>query len=279
MTVLKMISLLQEYWQSNGAALFSSYDIEKGAATANPKTFLRVLGNKKENIIYVEPCRRPQDGRYGTNPSRLYQHHQLQLLIKPAPNNIEQLYLKSLEHIGIDISKNDIKFLEDNWEQPTLGAWGLGSEVRLNGMEITQFTYFNQIGTIDLEVKPIEISYGIERLALAIQDKSDIMNLEWNENVSYKDIFYRREREFSEYIFEVADIEKYFSLFEIYISEAEKALDRNLALPAYDNILKASNAFNILDARKAITTSERQKFIHRSSKVAKKCCEIYLNKE
>ena len=270
MNVKDMLKTLENFWYSQGVNISYSYDVETGAGTAHPNTFLKALGPLKESFAYLQPCRRPQDGRYGDNPNRLYQHHQFQIFIKPAPNNIEELYLKSLEAIGIDLKRDDVRFLEDNWKQPTLGAWGLGSEVRINGREVTQFTYFNQIGNIDLDLIPIEIAIGVERLALAVQKKDNILDLDWDSDKKYGDVFHQREYDLSKYTFEVANSKNYFTLFDIYIDEANRALEASLVNSAYDMVLKASHAFNILDAQKSISQKERQNYILKVSKAAKR---------
>lgn len=279
MTIEEMITKLSNFWKDQGATIFWPYDIEKGSGTANPLTFLKSLGDKEWNVAYLESCRRPQDGRYGDNPNRVYQHHQFQLFLKPAPKDIEKRYLQSLECLGIDIKKNDIKFLEDNWEQPSLGAWGLGSEVRLNGSEITQFTYFKQVGNIDLKITPIEIAYGLERLALIVQNKEDIFSLQWSDKLTYRDIFYRKEYELSKYTFEVANKDRLSKMFSLYIEETKESLSNDLSIPAYESLLKASHVFNILDAQKSIAPKERQKYMYDMSSLSKECCKKYLEGE
>lgn len=269
MTVEEIIKTLEEHWISNGCLKGYPYDVEKGAGTSNPSTFLMALGPKKWSVAHLEMCRRPQDGRYAENPNRVYKHHQFQVFIKPFPVNIEQLYLESLKKLGLDPKENDIKFLEDNWAQPTLGAWGLGSEVQLNGMEITQFTYFQQVGNIDVDLIPVEIAYGIERLAMYVQNVENVYDLKWNDNLTYGDMFKESEYQFSKYNFEVANFENYVKLISIYLEEAQSCLKNHLPLPAYDYVLKASHAFNILDSTKKISANERQRYILEISKVAK----------
>jgi glycyl-tRNA synthetase alpha chain len=280
MNFIEIIEKLNSYWSSLGANIYWPHYSEKGAATANPLTFFGALNSNDCFFAHIEECKRPQDGRYGKNPNRLYSHHQYQVFIKPAPVNIESLYLESLCFLGLDIEKHDIKFLEDDWSQPTLGAWGLGSEVVLNGIEVTQFTYFNQVGGISLSVIPIEITYGLERLALAIQQKSSVMDLDWDNKQKYRDVCYEKEYEFSKYTFEVADTSRYLDLFKIFVKEAENALEQDLPLVAYDMISKSIHIFNILDARNAISANERQSYIQISSSLANRCCKSYIsNKE
>ena len=273
LTFQEIISKLEEYWSQQGCIVLFPYDVEKGAATANPNTIFKSIEDKPVSLCYVEQCRRPQDGRYGENPNRVYKHHQFQVLIKPAPNNIEDLYLKSLEFLGLDRTKNEVKFVEDNWAQPTIGAWGLGAEVRLNGMEVTQFTYFKQVGKVDLAVTPIEISYGLERLAMNLQQVENVYDLQYNQTLKYGDLFKASEYQFSKYSFEVASSKAYSELLDIYISEAKRAIEASLPLPAYDMVLKASHAFNILDAQKAIGQKERQRYILEISRISLDCCK------
>ena len=250
--------------------------MEKGAGTMNPSTFLRALGPEPWNVAYVEPSRRPADGRYGENPNRLYQHHQYQVIMKPSPANIQELYLESLKLLGIDPLKHDIRFVEDNWESPTLGAWGLGWEVWLDGMEITQFTYFQQVGSIDVKPVSVEITYGLERLAMYIQGVENVFDLEWVDGVSYGAIFGQNELENSIYSFELADTQLLFHLFDCYEKEALRILESGLVLPAYDYVLKCSHTFNVLDARGAISVSERTGFIGRVRHMARECAKQYL---
>lgn len=278
MHLQEMIEKLKNYWANNGAVILEPYDIEKGAGTMNPHTFMRALGPEPWNTVYVEPSRRPADGRYGENPNRLYQHHQLQVILKPSPEDIQDLYLKSLELIGIDPTIHDIRFVEDNWEAPTLGAWGVGWEVWLDGMEITQFTYFQQIGGISLDIEVGEITMGIERLAMYIQDVDSVYELKWNDNIKYGDLFHVSEYENSVYSFEKADIEMLETTFELYEKEALKMLDEKLAIPAYDYVLKCSHIFNILDARGAISASDRNNFIQKVRNLSKKVASVHLAK-
>ena len=273
-----MIMKLEDYWAGAGCAVMEPYDVEKGAGTMNPNTFLRTLGPEPWHVVYVEPSRRPADGRYGENPNRLYQHHQLQIILQPAPDNIQDLYLKSLEVLGIDPKMHDIRFVEDNWESPTLGAWGVGWEVWLDGMEITQFTYFQQVGGIALDIEAGEITMGLERIAMYIQGVDNVFDLQWNDELKYGDIFKLPEYEQSKYAFETANIERLTSLFEIYEAEAEDQLAQGLVYPAYDYVLKCSHAFNLLDARGAIAVSERNHYIGRVRDLARAVAELYLEK-
>ena len=281
LTFQEIILTLQQYWNDQGCMLMQAYDNEKGAGTMSPYTFLRAIGPEPWNAAYVEPSRRPADGRYGENPNRLYQHHQFQVVMKPSPSNIQELYLESLEKLGINPLEHDIRFVEDNWENPTLGAWGLGWEVWLNGMEVTQFTYFQQVG--GLECKPItgEITYGLERLAMYIQGVDSVYDLVWSDGplgkTTYGDVFHQNEVEQSTYNFEYADVDFLFTCFEQYEKEAQQllALETPLPLPAYERILKAAHSFNLLDARKAISVTERQRYILRIRTLTKAVAEAY----
>ena len=246
-----MIFALKSFWSSQGCIIYEPYDVEKGAGTMNPATFLRTLGPEPWHVAYVEPSRRPADGRYGDNPNRLYQHHQFQVICKPSPDNIQELYLKSLETLGINPAEHDIRFVEDNWESPTLGAWGLGWEVWLDGMEVTQFTYFQQVGGIDVAPVSSEITYGMERLAMYIQGVENVYDLKWNEDVTYGDIFHQNEVEQSTYAFELSNADLLFHLFDEYEKEAMRVIKAGFVLPAYDYVLKCSHTFNLLDARGA----------------------------
>ncbi|MBR4903194.1 MAG: glycine--tRNA ligase subunit alpha [Selenomonadaceae bacterium] len=272
----ELVFALQKFWADKGCILAEPYDVEKGAGTMNPFTFLRVLGPEHWNVVYTEPSRRPADGRYGDNPNRLYQHHQLQLIMKPSPDNIQELYLESLAAIGIEAEKHDIRFVEDNWESPTLGAWGLGWEVWLDGMEITQFTYFQQVGSQDVKPVAVEITYGLERLAMYIQGVENVYDVEWAEGVTYGDVFHQNEFEQSSYAFDLSDEKLLFELFEKYEAEAVRIIKLGYVHPAYDYVLKCSHTFNLLDARGAISVSERTAFIGRVRKLARMCAEIYL---
>ena len=272
----EIILTLQKFWSEQGCILAQAYDIEKGAGTMNPSTFLRVLGPEPWHVAYVEPSRRPADGRYGENPNRLFQHHQFQVIMKPSPDNIQELYLESLAKLGINPAEHDIRFVEDNWESPTLGAWGLGWEVWLDGMEITQFTYFQQVGGVDVKPVSVEITYGLERLSMYIQGKENVYELEWAEGYTYGDVFHQNEVEQSTYNFELADVDLLFDLFDKYEKEAIRIIKLGFVHPAYDYVLKCSHTFNLLDARGAISVSERTAFIGRVRNLAKLCAQCYL---
>jgi len=272
----EIILTLQKFWSEQGCILAQAYDIEKGAGTMNPSTFLRVLGPEPWHVAYVEPSRRPADGRYGENPNRLFQHHQFQVIMKPSPDNIQELYLESLAKLGINPAEHDIRFVEDNWESPTLGAWGLGWEVWLDGMEITQFTYFQQVGGVDVKPVSVEITYGLERLSMYIQGKENVYELEWAEGYTYGDVFHQNEVEQSTYNFELADVALLFDLFDKYEKEAIRVIMLGFVHPAYDYVLKCSHTFNLLDARGAISVSERTAFIGRVRNLAKLCAQCYL---
>lgn len=275
MNFQNLILTLHQFWSKQNCMLVQPYDVEKGAGTMNPMTFLRSIGPEPWNVAYVEPSRRPADGRYGENPNRLYQHHQYQVIMKPSPDNIQELYLQSLKELGIDPLAHDIRFVEDNWESPTLGAWGLGWEVWLDGMEVTQFTYFQQVGGLDADPVAVEITYGLERLASYLQDKDNVFDLEWIEGYTYGDVFHQAEYEHSKYTFEVSDSKVLFQLFNIYEQEANRALEEELVLPAYDYVLKCSHTFNLLDARGAISVTERTGYIGRVRNLARLCAKKY----
>ena len=272
----EIILALQQFWSEQGCILAEPYDVEKGAGTMNPATFLRVLGPEPWNVAYVEPSRRPADGRYGDNPNRLYQHHQFQVIMKPSPDTIQELYLESLKRLGIDPVQHDIRFVEDNWESPTLGAWGLGWEVWLDGMEITQFTYFQQVGSQDVKPVAVEITYGLERLAMYIQGVENVYDIQWTKDYTYGDVFHQNEVEQSAYSFELSDEALLFDLFEKYEKEAVRVIELGYVHPAYDYVLKCSHTFNLLDARGAISVSERTAFIGRVRKLARLCAQRYL---
>ncbi|KXB92479.1 glycine--tRNA ligase, alpha subunit [Veillonellaceae bacterium DNF00751] len=276
MNFQEMMFALKTFWSSQGCIMYEAYDVEKGAGTMNPATFLRTVGPEPWKVAYVEPSRRPADGRYGDNPNRLYQHHQFQVICKPSPDTIQELYLQSLAALGIRAAEHDIRFVEDNWESPTLGAWGLGWEVWLDGMEITQFTYFQQVGGIDLNPVASEITYGMERLAMYIQGVENVYDLQWNETFTYGDIFHQNEVEQSTYAFELSDADMLFELFDRYEKEAQRIAAKGLVIPAYDYVLKCSHTFNLLDARGAISVSERAAFIGRVRKMAGMCAKTYL---
>lgn len=272
----EIILALQEFWSGQGCILAQPYDVEKGAGTMSPWTFLRVLGPEPWNVAYVEPSRRPADGRYGDNPNRLYQHHQFQVIMKPSPNNIQELYLESLARLGIRAVEHDIRFVEDNWESPTLGAWGLGWEVWLDGMEITQFTYFQQVGSHDVKPVSVEITYGLERLAMYIQGVENVYDIAWTDDVTYGDVFHQNEFEQSTYAFDLSDEALLFDLFDKYEAEAVRVIGAGHVHPAHDYVLKCSHTFNLLDARGAISVSQRTAFIGRVRKLARLCAEAYL---
>lgn len=270
-----MLTLI-DYWGKQNCLIMEPYDLEKGAGTMNPNTFLKALGPEPWKVVYVEPSRRPADARYGENPNRVYQHHQLQVINKPSPSNIQDLYLDSLVSIGIDPLKHDIRFVEDNWEAPTLGAWGLGWEVWLDGMEITQFTYFQQVGSINCDLESAEITYGLERIAMYLQDVDNIFDIKWNEHITYGDIFQKAEFEHSVYSFEKANILSLKKFFDMYEEEAVRMIEENLVLPSYEFVLKCSHTFNVLDARGALSVSERTQYIGRVRKLAKMVATCYL---
>ena len=271
-----LILALQNYWAEQGCVVLQPYDMEMGAGTFHTATFLRALGPETWNAAYVQPSRRPKDGRYGENPNRLQHYYQFQVVLKPNPDNIQQLYLDSLKAIGIDTLVHDVRFVEDNWESPTLGAWGLGWEVWLDGMEITQFTYFQQVGSIDVKPVSVEITYGLERLAMYIQGKENVFDIEWVGEITYGDVFHRNEVEQSHYNFELADTSLLFHLFDLYEAEAVRVIELGFVLPAYDYVLKCSHTFNLLDARGAISVSERTAFIGRVRTMARLCAQGYL---
>lgn len=271
-----VIIRLQEFWAKKGCLIYQPYDIEVGAGTFNPATFLRCLGPEPWNVAYVEPSRRPTDGRYGENPNRLQHYYQFQVILKPSPEDIQDIYIDSLKYLGIDPLKHDIRFVEDDWESPTLGAWGLGWEVWLDGMEITQFTYFQQAGGIDLKPISGEITYGLERIAMYLQGVDSVFDLKWNENITYGDVYHRNEVEGSKYNFDIADTDMLFKLFDMYEKECKRTAENGLPLPAYDYCLKCSHTFNLLDARNAISVTERTGYIARVRNLAKMCAEQYL---
>ena len=280
-TFQEVILKLQEYWNQQGCALVQPYDMEVGAGTSHTATFLRSLGPEPWRAAYVQPSRRPKDGRYGENPNRLQHYYQYQVVLKPSPPNILDLYLGSLTALGLDLTKNDVRFVEDDWENPTLGAWGLGWEVWLNGMEVTQFTYFQQVGGI--ECKPVsgEITYGLERLAMYIQKKESVFDLVWsNANgkvVTYGDVYHQNEVEQSTYNFELADTAALFERFKAAEAECQRLIEVAKPLPAYERVIAASHAFNLLDARGAISVTERQAYILRVRTLARACAEAYYN--
>jgi glycyl-tRNA synthetase alpha chain len=274
-----LIQALQEYWSDQGCVLMQPFDLEVGAGTFHPATFLRAIGPEPWNTAYVQPSRRPTDGRYGENPNRLQHYYQYQVILKPSPDNFQELYLESLRYLGLDLLEHDVRFVEDNWESPTLGAWGLGWEVWLNGMEVTQFTYFQQVG--GLECRPVsgEITYGLERIAMYLQGVSSVYDLTWTEGphgrVTYGDVFRQNEVEMSSFNFEHANVDFLFGSFDTYEAECQKLIAEELPLPAYEMVLKASHAFNLLDARHAISVTERQRYILRVREMAKAVAEAY----
>jgi glycyl-tRNA synthetase alpha chain len=274
-----LIMELQKFWAEKGCVIQQPYDMEVGAGTFHPATFLRALGPEPWNVAYVQPSRRPTDGRYGENPNRLQHYYQFQVITKPHPKDIQEIYIESLERIGIDPKIHDIRFVEDDWESPTLGAWGLGWEVWVDGMEITQFTYFQQCGGIDLNPVTCEITYGLERIAMYLQDVDSVFEVRWNEHILYGDIFLEPEREYSVFNFEESDPEILRELFNIYESEGMRMLkEKELVYPGYDFCLKCSHIFNLLDARGAISVAERANFIARVRNLAKLAAELYLRK-
>ncbi len=273
-----IILKLQEFWAKEGCVILQPYDLEKGAGTFHPGTFLRCLGKSNWSAAYVEPCRRPTDGRYGENPNRLQHYYQFQVIIKPSVDNIQSLYLQSLEFLGINTKKHDIRFVEDDWESPTLGAWGLGWEVWLDGMEITQFTYFQQAGGFDLDPITVEITYGTERIAMYLQNVSSVFNLNWSKNIKYKDIHHRTEYEFSKYNFEFADILMLKRFFNDSKKECLNLINKGLPLPAYDYCMKCSHLFNLLDARGSISVTERARYILEIRELAKNSANLYMEK-
>ncbi|GHS40979.1 glycine--tRNA ligase alpha subunit [Helicobacter pylori] len=274
---------LQEYWKDQGCLVIQPYDIPAGAGTFHPATLLRSLDKKPWNVAYVAPSRRPTDGRYGENPNRLGSYYQFQVVIKPSPSNIQELYLKSLEVLGINLNEHDIRFVEDNWESPTLGAWGLGWEVWLDGMEVTQFTYFQQVGGIPCNPIPVEITYGLERLAMYVQKVENILEIEWakkdHDSVNYAQVHLESEYEFSKYHFEIASVKRLLEMFKNAQAEALHCLENKLPLPAYDLVMLCSHFFNILDARKAISVAERQNYILQIRDLAKGCAILYKEQE
>jgi len=283
LTFSDILLKLQMFWKEQGCNILQPYDIPSGAGTFHPATFLRSLDSKPWSVAYVAPSRRPTDGRYGENPNRLGSYYQFQALIKPSPDNIQELYLKSLEYLGLNLEEHDIRFVEDNWESPTLGAWGLGWEVWLNGMEVTQFTYFQQVGGIACEPVAVEITYGAERLAMYLQGVQSIFEIVWNKNehgaTTYADIHKESEYELSRYNFEVADIDMLFADFDACAKECKRCLDEELPLPAYDYCMRASNTFNVLDARKAISVTERANYILQIRDLSKSCAVLYKSQE
>ncbi|MCF8056617.1 MAG: glycine--tRNA ligase subunit alpha [Desulfocapsa sp.] len=267
---------LNQYWADQGCVIQQPYDMEVGAGTFHPATLLRSLGPEPWKAAYVQPSRRPTDGRYGNNPNRLQHYYQYQVVLKPSPLEVQELYLGSLKRFGLDLLEHDIRFVEDDWESPTLGAWGLGWEVWLDGMEITQFTYFQQAGSIDLSPITVEITYGLERIAMYLQGVDSVYDIAWNDSVSYGDIFHQAEVEFSTFNFEEANVAELITFFNSYEEEALKLVEKGLILPAYDYCLKCSHTFNLLDARKAISVAERTRYIGRIRNIARKVASQYV---
>ena len=276
LTFQALILNLSKYWSDYGCIIHQPYDIEKGARTMNPATFLRALGHEPYSTAMVEPCRRPTDARYGENPNRLGHYFQYQVILKPSPDNAQGIYLKSLEAMGIDLEKHDVRFVEDNWESPTLGAAGVGWEVWLDGMEITQFTYFQQVG--GLEVKPValEITYGLERIAMYLQNVDSVFDVMWNKKLKYGDIYLQNEIEQSKYNFEYSNPERLFKLFDLAEAESYSCIEADIVLPAYDWVLKCSHTFNLLDARGVISKDERINYINRVRKMASEVAKLYV---
>jgi glycyl-tRNA synthetase alpha chain len=271
-----LIQSLLQFWAAQDCILQQPYDVEVGAGTMHPETFLRVLGPEPYRVAYVEPARRPADGRYGENPNRVEKHHQLQVILKPPPADIQNIYLQSLTAIGIDLKEHDIKFEEDNWEAPTLGAWGVGWQVMLDGLEITQFTYFQQAGGLDLFPISGEITYGLERITMFLTDVDNVFDLPWNDSITYREVRHRDEFEFSKYYFELADVSLYFRLFDDFEKEAQRLIEQRLVLASYDCCLKCSHIFNILDARGAISVTERAQMIGRVRALAVAVARVYV---
>lgn len=280
-TFQDLIFRLQKFWGGHGCAILQPYDMEMGAGTFHPSTFLRAIGPEPWNAAYVQPSRRPTDGRYGENPNRLQRYYQFQVILKPSPTNIQEQYFSSLKSLGLDLEEHDIRFVEDNWESPTLGAWGLGWEVWLNGMEITQFTYFQQVGGLDCNPVPGEITYGLERIAMYLQGVDSVYDLTWSQSenkvISYGDIYQQNELEMSKYNFNLADTDSLINWFDNCEKESARLIDAKLSLPAYEQMIKASHTFNLLDARKAISVTERQRYILRVRTLARAIAETYYD--
>ena len=270
-----IILKLQRYWADQGCIVQQPYDIEVGAGTMHPDTALRVIGPEPWNVAYVQPSRRPKDGRYGDNPNRLQHYYQFQVIMKPAPENIQTLYINSLAALGIDPAEHDIRFVEDDWESAAIGAWGLGWEVWLDGMEVTQFTYFQQVGGVDMEAVPAEITYGLERIAMFVQKVDSVYDLKWNDTVTYGDVHHQGEVENSIYNFETADVAMLSDVFSHYEKESARLAEMGLVLPAWDCVLKCSQLFNLLDARGAISVTQRTGYVSRIRVIASKCCAAY----
>ncbi len=279
MFLQELIKRLNDYWSKQGCLVDQPYDLEVGAGTFHPATFLRSLGKRPWKVAFVQPCRRPSDGRYGENPMRMQRYFQYQVIIKPAPEESQEIYIDSLSALGIDPLDHDIRFVEDNWESPTLGAWGVGWEVWLNGSEITQFTYFQQLGGLNVDLVSLEITYGIERLAMYLQGKRNVFEVDWNDSYKYGELFRENERQFSAYNFEVADIGFLLKLYESYKKEFSECLKAGLFLPAYDYMMKCSHSFNLLDARNAISVSQRQTYIKSIRDMARQVAQACIKSE
>jgi glycyl-tRNA synthetase alpha chain len=279
MSIQNLIMNLQKFWADQGCYLAQPYDLEVGAGTMTPDTFFRVLDKRPWKVAYVQPSRRPADGRFGENPHRVQKHFQYQVIIKPSPSDIQQVYIKSLTSLGIHIQEHDLRFDEDDWESPSIGAWGVGWQVLLDGLEITQFTYFQQAGGIDLSPVPVEITYGLERLEMFLERKDDIYDLDWSDDVSYKDLRFIEEREFSEYNFNQANIRNHKESFRLNEKEAQQLIDKDLLLPAYDLCLKCSHFFNLLDSRGAISVTERVKMIAQIRNLVSQIAKKYVSRE
>ncbi len=277
MNFQSVIATLNDFWAQHGCVVMQPYDTEKGAGTKSPHTFLRAIGPEPWSVAYVEPCRRPADGRYGENPNRYQHYFQYQVLIKPSPDNIQDLYLESLRSLGIMPEDHDVRFVEDNWEDAAVGAWGVGWEVWLDGMEVTQFTYFQQCGGLDCNPVSIEITYGLERLTMYLQEVDAIAKIQWNDMLTYGDIYMQGEIESSTYNFEASSSELLFKLFELYQQEAEQLMEKELVLPSYDYVLKCSHAFNLLDARGVISVTERTRYIRQVRGLARRVAQLYLD--
>jgi len=276
MTFQELYLNLTKFWSNYGCIIQQPYDIEKGASTMNPATFLRSLGPEPWNTAMIEPCRRPTDARYGENPNRLGHYFQYQVILKPSPEDAQELYLKSLSAMGIDLSKHDVRFVEDNWESPTLGAKGVGWEVWLDGMEVTQFTYFQQVGGVEIRPVALELTYGLERIAMYLQNKDSVYDIYWNKDIKYGEIYLQNEIEQSKYNFEYSTPEFLFEIYDRYSQEAQNCLDNELVLPAYDCVLKCSHTFNLLDARGVISKDERTNYINRIRKMASEAAVLYV---
>ncbi|UCD04596.1 MAG: glycine--tRNA ligase subunit alpha [candidate division WOR-3 bacterium] len=277
-TFENVIINLKQFWQKQGCLLFEPYNSEVGAGTFNPATFLRILDKNLWNVCYLEISKRPRDGRYAKNPLRFQQFYQCQVIMKPAPNDIQQIYLESLEHLGIKLREHEIRFVEDDWESPTLGAWGLGWEVWLDGLEVTQFTYFQQAGGVDLQIIPVEITYGLERITMVLQGVQSVFDVKWNNALTWGYVYRQNEIEYSRYNFETAPVDTLSALFVTYEKEANRLFDEGLVYPGYDNTVKCSHLFNMLEARGAISISERAKYIGRVRALANKAAKLYLKK-